>query len=182
MKDAVIARRGATAGFTLVELAVALLIITLLIGSVMIPLQTQIESRKLEETQRLLDQAREALLGYASSYGHFPCPATDTSNGREPADANHAPVVVPPALPNPCPSGYHGFLPAAQLGFTPVDAQGYAVDSWASSPTANRIRYAISNHMVGGIVNAFTLSGGMSTAGIPSIGANNDLLYICGGG
>ena len=160
-------------GFTLVELAVTLFIITLLVGSVMIPLQTQVEGRRLEDTQQTLDRAREALLGYVSSFGYFPCPADAASNGVEPAaGVDHVTGV--------CPS-YHGFLPAALLGFTPVDDQGYAIDAWGGT-SAHRIRYAVSSHTVGGIANPFTRSGGMSAAGIPSIGAHNDLLYICGSG
>ena len=62
-------------GFTLIEIAVTLFIVTLLIGSILVPLQTQVEIRKIEETQRLLEQAREALLGYAASRGYLPCPA-----------------------------------------------------------------------------------------------------------
>ena len=46
-----------------------------------------------------------------------------------------------------------GFLPAVTLGFSPVDSNGYAVDSWGS--TQNRIRYAVSNANING-ANAFT--------------------------
>jgi prepilin-type N-terminal cleavage/methylation domain-containing protein len=161
-------------GFTLVELAVTLFIVTLLIGGVIIPLQTQVESRKVEETQRLLEQAREALLGYASAFGYFPCPADATSNGQEPPSP---PVDHPNGI---CPS-YYGFLPAALLGFTPVDAQGYGIDPWGSGP-ANRIRYAVASQSVGGITLPFTRTGGMLSAGIASIGSANDLLYVCGSG
>lgn len=161
----------AAAGSTLIELAVALFILTLLLGGVLVPLQTQVESRKLDETRRVLAEARDALLGYASAYGYFPCPADATSGGMEPtAGVDHATGA--------CPS-YHGFLPAALLGFTPVDAQGYGIDPWGVS-AANRIRYAISSHTVGGVTLPFTRSGGMGAAGVPSIGAATDLFHICG--
>lgn len=165
-------------GFTLIELAVALFVIALLVGSVLVPLHTQVEVRKIEETQRSLGEAREALLGYAAAFGYFPCPANDTSAGMEP-------TTVPP--PNnvdhttgKCPT-YHGFLPAALLGLPSVDSGGYAIDPWGGS-AANRIRYAISNHTVGGITNAFTRSGGMAAVGVPSLGAENNLFHICGSG
>ena len=177
----------AAGGFTLIEIAVALFVVTLLLGAVFIPLQTQVESRKLEETRRALEQAREALLGFASSFGYFPCPATAASNGLEPAgppgfETDHAwpsPPKAPP--PNPCGSGDHGFLPGALLGLTSVDAQGFALDAWGSSD-ANRIRYAVSNHTVAGVVNVFTRSGGMAAAGVPSLGAENNLFHICASG
>lgn len=166
------ARRGAfVRGFTLIELAVTLLIVTLLVGGVMMPLQAQVESRKVEETQKILADAREALLAYAASTGRFPCPADAVSNGREPATANPANGA--------CPS-YFGFFPAALLGFAPVDADGYAVDSWGGGAT-NRIRYAVSNHTSAGN-QIFTMTGGMGNVGIPALASNNNLLHICGGG
>jgi prepilin-type N-terminal cleavage/methylation domain-containing protein len=173
--------RSPAHGFTLIELAVTLFIVTLLLGSVLIPLQTQVETRKIEETQRILEQAREALLGYAASFGYFPCPAIATSAGTEPP---------PPAGPPPAPGTdhsdgrcltYNGFLPAALLGFTPVDAEGFALDAWGGS-AANRIRYAVSNHPVGASPLPFTAAGGMALAGIPALASNSDLIYVCGDG
>ena len=68
-----------------------------------------------------------------------------------------------------------GFLPAATLGFTPVDANGYAVDAWGL--TQNRIRYAVSNWNS----NTFTKTAGMKTAGMSSI-AGALLLHVCSSG
>jgi type II secretory pathway pseudopilin PulG len=173
------ATRIPVAGFTLVELAVTLFIVTLLLGGILIPLQTQVESRKIEETQQTLERAKEALLGYAAAFGYFPCPATATSNGMEP------PPSAPPVAGTNHSTGecltYNGFLPAALLGFTPVDDQGFGLDAWGATD-AHRIRYAVSNDTVGGIATPFTRAGGMSAAGIPSIGANSDLFYICSSG
>jgi prepilin-type N-terminal cleavage/methylation domain-containing protein len=161
-------------GFTLVELAVTLFIVTLLLGSVLVPLQTQVESRKIEETQRLLEQAREALLGFVAAHGYFPCPATAASAGNEPS---------PPATDhtNGSCATFNGFLPAALLGTTPVDAEGFAIDAWGGAP-AHRIRYAVSNHNVNAVQNPFTMVGGMAAAGVPALGGANQLLYICGSG
>jgi prepilin-type N-terminal cleavage/methylation domain-containing protein len=160
-------------GFTLIELALTLFIVTLLLGAVLIPLQTQVETRKIEETQRLLEQAREALLGHAAAYGYLPCPATATSGGREPSPGtNHATGAC---------VTYNGFLPAAQLGFTSVDAEGFGIDAWGGA-AAHRIRYAVSNHTIGAVANPFTTAGGIGLAGIPAVAANGTLLYICGSG
>lgn len=166
-------------GFTLIEVAVTLFIVTLLLGGVFIPIQTQVENRKIEETRVLLEQAREALLGYASSFGYFPCPATATSAGMEPPPS--PPALVGTNHGNGTCETYNGFLPAALLGFSPVDAQGFALDAWGGSP-ANRIRYAVSNHDLPGAVRPFTTAGGMALAGIPEVAASSDLIYICGSG
>src|SRR3970282_1715432 len=75
-------------GFTLVEIAIAIFIITLLLGSILVPLTTQVESRNYDTTQPILVKAREPLLGYAAAYGYFPCPPADSATGVE-AGANH---------------------------------------------------------------------------------------------
>ena len=151
-------------GFTLVEIAIALFIITLLLGSILVPLTSQVESRNIDTTQRILDQARESLLGYAAAYGYFPCPASATTNGLE-AGANHATGACGATVTGT--DTWIGFLPAATLGFTPVDANGYAVDAWGL--TQNRIRYAVSRSTVNGITNPFTKTSGMRSAGMGNI-------------
>lgn len=164
-------RRGDGRGFTLLEVAVALVIVTLLVGGVLVPLHTQVEGRKIDETRKTLDQAREALLAYAAANGRFPCPADAASGGREPAAA------VPGT--GACPA-YQGFFPAALLGFSPVDGEGYALDAWGGS-AANRLRYAVSDYALGPN-RVFTMAGGMANAGITTLANNYDLLYVCGSG
>lgn len=164
-------------GFSLIELAVVLFIIALLLGSILVPLQTQVESRNNDQTQRILDQAREALIGFAAANGYFPCPASTTSNGLEStADPTH---IAGTCSSVAGPSIYIGFLPAATLGFTPVDANGYAVDAWGLSPQ-NRIRYAVSAVLAQG--RPFTTKNGMKTYGMSNIMSATNLLYVCGGG
>jgi prepilin-type N-terminal cleavage/methylation domain-containing protein len=119
--------------FTLVEVAVVLAIIGLLLGSLMYTLSAQTEQRARGETQRTLEQAREAILGYAVANGRLPCPASAASMG-----------VESPAGGGDCTNYYDGFLPAVTLGFQPVDAQGFALDAWN-----NRIRYAVAATVTG---------------------------------
>ncbi len=157
-------------GFTLLEHAVSLSIIALVLGSIMVPLQTQIETRKHDETRRLLELAHEMLLGYAAANGYFPCPADGASNGQEPLGTNH--------LTGSCPV-LHGFLPAALLGFRPTDAQGYGIDAWEGA--SQRIRYAVSGQTVGGVANVFTRTNGLRSVPIGSFGST-PLLYICQSG
>ena len=162
-------------GLTLIELAVALVIVAMLLGSILVPLTRQVENRKVDETQRLLEQAREALLGYVAARGYFPCPATATTNGAEPNATTDTPAGPTDHNTGVC-GTYYGFLPAVQLGFTPVDSQGFAVDGWGQ--TQNRIRYAIASQTSGGITLPFTRSGGMVAATISNLG-QGDYLYIC---
>lgn len=69
-------------GFTLIELAVSLFIIALLLGSILVPLTTQVEQRQISETQKIMDEIREALMGHAIANGYLPCPDV-TNDGVE---------------------------------------------------------------------------------------------------
>ena len=115
-------------GFTLVELAVVLLITGLIVSGVFVVLRAQLEQRDRDETQRRLDAARELLIGFALVNRRLPCPASGAAGGDE------APIGG-----GICTNAYNGFLPARTIGFQPVDAQGYALDAWG-----NRLRYAVS--------------------------------------
>jgi type II secretory pathway pseudopilin PulG len=158
------------AGFTLIEQAVSLTIIALLLGTIMVPLKTQISNRKIDETQRMLELAQEMLLGFATANGYFPCPASASSNGQEPVGTDHT--------TGSCPV-WQGFLPAALLGYRPTDPEGFALDAWED--TLHRIRYAVSSGTIGGVERALTRVNGMRTAPIAAIGAT-PLLYICQSG
>jgi prepilin-type N-terminal cleavage/methylation domain-containing protein len=157
-------------GFTLLEQAIALSVIALLLGSILVPLQTQIENRKTDETRRMIALAQEMLLGFASANGYFPCPADAGSNGNEAPGTNH--------VTGSCPA-FHGYLPSALLGFKPADTQGFAVDAWAGAP--NRIRYAVSNRTIGGVPNALTRINGLRSIPLDSLG-NAPLFHVCQSG
>lgn len=78
-----------TAGFTLVEMAVVLVIVGLLLGGLLVPLSTQMENDRRKESAATLEAIREALIGYAVINGRLPCPDTN-GDGREDACGNGA--------------------------------------------------------------------------------------------
>jgi type II secretory pathway pseudopilin PulG len=159
-------------GFTLVELAVAVFLISLLLGALAMPLQMRVEARKVEQTEQLLRTLRDALTGYAAANGYLPCPADDSSTGREPAASNHETGY--------CPS-YFGFLPAAALGIATQDVRGYAADAWAGA--GNRIRYAVAPYAIGSIGNALTRVNGMRSAGFAHLSDPAlSLFHVCDSG
>jgi type II secretory pathway pseudopilin PulG len=158
-------------GFTLVEQAVVLLVIALLLGSILVPLQTQIENRKVDETRRMIELAQDLLLGFAAAHGHFPCPSDAASNGNEAAGTDH--------VTGKCPVS-HGYLPAALLGFKPGDAQGFGIDAWGDV-SSNRIRYAVSARTIGGVPNALTRLNGLRSIPINSF-AHTPLFHVCQSG
>lgn len=78
-------------GFSLIEIAVTLFILTLVLGALLMPLATQVEERQVRETERIMNEMMEALVGYAISQTtpRLPCPdrtsggagtANDTAN------------------------------------------------------------------------------------------------------
>jgi type II secretory pathway pseudopilin PulG len=168
-------------GFSLVELAIAIFIMTLVIGGLMVPLQSQVEGRKIEETQRILDQARDTLLGYAAANGRYPCPAAVGGTGQESF------AVGGSAANGNCSNFYDGFLPAAAIGFTPVDSSGYALDAWGLQQ--NRIRYSVASATITvsancpvAVTNPFTQTNGMRKATMACIQSLGTLLYVCNSG
>jgi prepilin-type N-terminal cleavage/methylation domain-containing protein len=99
------------AGFTLVEIAIVLLIVGLMIGGLIAPLSSQMEQRRVSDTKRAMDEAREALFGFALRNGYLPCPAISSSNGLE------------DRTDNVCNKRY-GYLPWATLGVSRLDGWG----------------------------------------------------------
>lgn len=155
-------------GFTLLELSIVVLVVTLLIGGLLIPLSTQVEQRNVSDTQQRLVQIQDSLMGFAMAYGRVPCPASATSNGVESFAGGGS------ALDGNCSNFFDGYVPGVTLGLTNLDGQGYSVDAWGLQQ--NRIRYAITN----ALGNAFTKSGGMRGQGIAALGNTaNNFLYVC---
>lgn len=70
-------------GFTLIEMAIVLVIVGLLVAGLLLPLSAQIDQRNYNETQRELQDIREALIGFALSNAaadgrpYLPCPDTN---------------------------------------------------------------------------------------------------------
>ena len=104
-------RRPRQSGFTLVEIAIVLLIVGLMLGGMIAPLQSQLEQRHVSETQRTMDEAREALIGYAMRNGYLPCPAVSAFDGRE------------DRTDSSCNKRY-GYLPWTTLGLSRLDGWG----------------------------------------------------------
>jgi type II secretory pathway pseudopilin PulG len=122
-----------SAGFSLIELAMVLFIISLVVGGLLVPLSSQLEARQRSDTQEQLDEIREALIGYALINGRLPCPSTET----DPGDADYG---YADANCNAAPA--EGYLPWKELGVIQYDSWGVARTS-ASDPMTGYWRYIV---------------------------------------
>lgn len=121
-------------GFSLVEMAIALLIMALAIGGGLSVISGQAEQQKVKETQKAGEEAKEALLGYTSSHidasnrPYLPCPDKTAAGG-----AGVAPNLPNDGIEDRTVAGgcvvAEGNLPWVSLGIT-------GLDGWA-----NRFRY-----------------------------------------
>ena len=143
-------------GFSLVEMAIVLVILGFVLGALLLPLQAQRQQLFYSQTNSTLEEAKRSLIGYAQSQGRLPCPATATSNGlADPLTGGTCTVSV-------------GFLPATTLGIQPTDDEGFTLDGWN-----NRIRYAVTQtNDAGTLTTHFTTSNGMATQGITNLQPN----------
>jgi type II secretory pathway pseudopilin PulG len=128
-------------GFTLVELAITLFIVTLLLGGMLTPLSQQIAERQNSETRHTLDNARTALVGYALSHrdtfglSYLPCPDLHSGAGAGDGEEDR--------LPDGHCATVVGGLPWHTLGVAETDAWGNHLD-YAVSP-----EFADAGHGIG---------------------------------
>jgi len=69
-------------GFSMIEMAMVLLVFSLLMGGMLMPMASQYQHRRESETLRKLNAISETLYGFALSRGRLPCPDTN-GDGQE---------------------------------------------------------------------------------------------------
>ncbi len=110
-------------GFTLIELAIVLIILGLLITGLLVPLTEQANYKRRTETTILLAEAKQALLGYTLVNQHMPCPdITSGGDGSANNTANDGVEDFDPATGSCRSQG--GNLPWATLSLVETDAWG----------------------------------------------------------
>src|SRR5688572_21285106 len=158
-------------GFSLLEVVIALAVLALAMTALAVPLTGQLQARRAEEARRQLDEAREAILGFAATHGRLPCPATAAARGNE--------AFAPggDAVNGRCADFHGAFLPAAALALAPLDGEGFLRDPWGTS--SNRVRYAVHAGTINAIPHALTSAGGMSRATLAGLGEAPHYLHVC---
>ena len=138
-------------GFTLVELAIVILIMGLLLGGLMMPLSVQRDNARIRQGLDQFESIEAAVEGFMLANGYLPCPATPSSNGyASPASGN-------------C-TVQHGFVPA-----TTLDLKGSRNDdNLLLDPYGSPVRYSVSASDADGDGNwDFTTPGEMRDVTLP---------------
>lgn len=170
-------------GFSLIELAIGLTVMSALALSLMVPLARHIDNRQTNATRDQIESARQALLAFAVANQRLPCPATPETHGTE---------AWPGGTPQPATGAcqtFNGLLPAVTLGLVHIDSLGFAIDGWGNpdSPcqTApvpdcrNRLHYAVAPASTA-LPSPFTKTNGMKTPEVMrTIADANNMLYVC---
>lgn len=120
-------------GFTLIEMSIVLIVISLILAGVLKTVSVQRQQLKRDETRQQLETIKQALIGFATVEGRLPCPDTDN-------DGQSNPVNVP--FGSPC-TADEGFIPHIDIGIGQEDAwgnrfryrvRGTGVNSFADNP------------------------------------------------
>lgn len=143
-----LAHASSQSGFSLIELSIVLVVMSLLASQLLIPLSAQREQQAMRQTESALFVARDALLAYTVLTGALPCP--DYSLDR--LDPNYGLAT------DTCHSAsQEGWLPFRTLGLAETNHSGpasrlfYRVDPnfTRSSGQAIRLQTAFSNTFSG---------------------------------
>lgn len=123
-------------GFSLVEIAIVLLIVAVLLGGLLPTLSGQIEQQRRSETRKQMDEILQALTGYAASQQppRLPCPAQPIiATGSANAGASDCSITA-------------GVVPWVTLGTSETDAWG------------RRFTYSVTSSVTGTFTTSFTLA------------------------
>jgi prepilin-type N-terminal cleavage/methylation domain-containing protein len=136
-------------GFSLVELAIVLVVVALLTSGLLLGISAQRNAAENIDAQRQLETIRDALTGFALTRGRLPCPALPNLANT---DANAG-------LEN-C-AQQHGVLPWAALGLSETD------------PWGNRFTYYASSSFTGAVPAGALASFTLATTGNANIKASS---------
>jgi len=163
-------QRISSTGFTLTELAIVLVIVAFLVGGMLIPLSAQQDIRNEAETQKLLAEAKEALLGFAVAKCRLPCPANPaTQSGTINAGIEYSPNSTG------CSTSEEGVLPWATLGVRETDAWGRRISYRVKNEFAKEVVSCVSGKAAfsldsnGNITVRATSGGAIVSSDVPAI-------------
>ena len=143
--------RANQTGFTLIEIAIVLLIVTILLGYTVALFPRQQELKQYRAVEQEMDDIIAAIVGFAQVNGRLPCPAIPDSVGDE-GGGGTAECTI-----------FGGFVPARTIG-----VQGRRNgDSLLLDPWGNPYRYYVSDSDTDGdTISDFVRANEMQDVGI----------------
>ena len=140
-------------GFTLIEIAIVLLIVTILLGYTVALFPRQQELKQYRAVEQEMDELIATIVGFAQVNGRLPCPAVPNSVGNEDggggADCNN----------------FGGFVPVNTLGISGrLNADSLLLDPWG-----NPYRYYVSTSDIDADVADFVNNGEMQDVGLVDV-------------
>ena len=153
--------RKSTSGFTLVEIAIVLLIITALLAGLVPTLSSQVDQRHVTETVKQLDEIQQALIGFAVINGRLPCPADGTiATGLANAGVQKA----------TCAAGANGgVLPWVTLGVAETDAWGRRFTYRVTPDFASSVSFTLATTPNLNVGLTTTITDNNVAAGVPAV-------------
>ncbi len=110
---------GVQRGFSLVELSIVLVIVGIMVGGAIAPLGQTIKHARYKQTDKQLNQIREAIIGHLISTSRLPCPVNLLSQN-----------TISPGQNESC-QLQSGGVPAMQLGLIGEQSiNGSLLDAW----------------------------------------------------
>ncbi len=161
-------------GFTLVEITLVLVIVSLLLGYTIAMVPIQQEIKQYRQAKGEMDKIVESLYAFAQVNSYLPCPAwfvagapPVTSNGFECRNNNIiAQDCDAPFPPNPLTDScdvWYGFVPGKTLG---INGNYSATTGALLDPWGQPYRYQVTNSNAGG---------GVTASGLPDFITLNDI-------
>lgn len=172
--------RSRQSGFSLIELGVVVVVVSLLLGVLLVPLNSQVDIQRTNETRARLATAKEALYAFAIANGRLPCAAGPIQSKPEDPDLSTGfeSLVTGDPDTGKC-TYYSGYLPGTTLGLTNVDSKGRYMDGWWSN-LYGRMRYAVATVTKSG-QHIFTSPGGIKGSFMDFGSTFSAGLWVCSG-
>lgn len=111
-----------TKGFSLIEVAIVMLILGFVLGGLMVPMSAQRENNNIKQARQEIKIIQEAIYGFAIASARMPCTAQPGSSNEN------------------CPS-LTGFVPAGDLG---IEGR-FNCDNLLLDPWGNPYRYSVTS-------------------------------------
>lgn len=180
-------KSGSEKGFSLIEVCIALIVISLLTLPLIQMWNNYIQSRKMSDTKSVLDITNSALIKYVGKYGHYPIPENPNSAMGTPAAGQSATI---PAIGTAWPActgadatvcSTSGAYPAGTtrnvlIGTIPYAALGIPYRS-AMDGYGRKLIYAVTEELTAATAATVSTTYDESHGSIEVLGSDNASIY-----